>query len=230
MGVQADLFSPQANIILIFIFLLKRLRGRSASAVVTSLPLKGRRCLRGDGGRVRHGSCWPESPSHSDGRGGALSRPYWAELKRRPGRNAVSSSSPHPKCSRPVQTSPGSPPAPLPINHGPPVGAVCLHAHGVRGHSDGCGGGESQPVHLWAHHAAHVPGAALQLHLHAQHTQPLRPANSRPRHGGRVSLLYAASSGPSVLHLHICLDYLTSGPFCFRNISPSSKANLFSSN
>lgn len=62
MGVQADLFSPQANIILIFIFLLKRLRGRSASAVVTSRPLKGRRCLRGDGGRVRHGSCCPEPP------------------------------------------------------------------------------------------------------------------------------------------------------------------------
>ncbi|TWW69162.1 Frizzled-3, partial [Takifugu flavidus] len=51
-----------ANIILILIliFLLKRLRGRSASAVVTSLPLKGRRCLRGDGGRTSPGS--PPAP------------------------------------------------------------------------------------------------------------------------------------------------------------------------
>lgn len=70
--------------------------------------------------------------------------------------------------------------------HGSPVGAVSVHANGVRCHPHGCGGGEPQSVHLWAHHPAYVSGAALQLHLHAQHTKPLRPANRCSRHGGTV--------------------------------------------
>lgn len=31
-----------------------------------------------------------------------------------------------------------------------------------------------------------MSGAPLQLHLHAQHTEPLRPADRRARHGGTV--------------------------------------------
>lgn len=66
------------------------------------------------------------------------------------------------------------------------MGAVGVHVDGVRGHSHGRGGGggEPQPVYLRAHHAADVPGAALQRHLHAQRAQPLRSANGRSRHGG----------------------------------------------
>lgn len=70
--------------------------------------------------------------------------------------------------------------------HGSPVVAVHVHVDGVRRHPHGCGRGEPQSVHLRAHNPAHVPGAALQLHVHAQHTESLRPANCRPRHGGTV--------------------------------------------
>lgn len=66
------------------------------------------------------------------------------------------------------------------------MGAVRVHADGVRGHPHGRGGGQPQPVHLRAHHAAHVPGTVLQLHLHAQRPQPLRPADGRPGHGGKA--------------------------------------------
>lgn len=71
-------------------------------------------------------------------------------------------------------------------NHGSPLGAVSVHVDGVCCHSHGRSSRKSQPVHLRAYHPAHVSGAALQLHLHAKHTEPLRPADCRPGHGGTV--------------------------------------------
>lgn len=71
-------------------------------------------------------------------------------------------------------------------DHGSPVGAFRVHADRVCRRPHGCCGREPQSVHLWAHHPAHVSGAALQLHLHAQRPEPLRPANCCSRHGGTV--------------------------------------------
>lgn len=92
--------------------------------------------------------------------------------------------------SLPNQPSPGSFFSSLlyGTSHGSPVGAVCVHVDRMCCYPHGCSCGEPQPVHLRAHHPAHVSGAALQLHLHAQHTEPLRPANRRARHGGTVHI------------------------------------------
>lgn len=180
------------------------LRGRSVSRLVTVQHLKEPKHLSGDGGLVTH--------SHQNHRRDGCSQlqpwPCWIVLPNpdcfsviwREGRDyqivlkpldfSFLVNEPDANRAQPlILTSRHlglSSLLLLQTSHGSPVGTVSVHGDGVRCHPHGCGSGEPQSVHLWAHHPAHVSGAALQLHIHAQHTEQLRPANCRSCHGGTV--------------------------------------------